>query len=203
MIGIVNNAFHDWVREQHGPETWLRIERRIESGTFIGTEDYDDRTTLELARGIARELGLSEDTVLERVGEHFGRRSVGRDFGVLLNAGGANYRDFLRGLPDLQTRFALIYPNTAPPRFAVLDEGPSSVTIVHHTARKGLAPLLAGVLAGIACVFGMEANVARSSERSEAGSCHVFRVRWRPVGLEAPTRPPAPRGRKDRAFAAA
>ncbi|MFM7143133.1 MAG: heme NO-binding domain-containing protein [Alphaproteobacteria bacterium] len=195
MIGIVNNAFHDYVLEHHGPETWLRIAEQVGTSVFIGTEEYDDRTTTDLAGALGREVGLAPEVVLERVGEHFGRQCAGRDFGVLLNAGGATYRDFLRGLPDLQTRFGLIYPNTRPPRFAVEDTGPDSVTIVHFTSREGLSPLLAGVLAGLASVFGMEAAVTRSSRGSGDGRCYVFQVAWRPR-MEAP-RPPAPRRRRE------
>ena len=179
MIGIVNNAFHGWVSEHLGPEAWLRIAEQVETSVFIGTEEDDDRVTAELAAVTAAETGLSVEDVLERVGEHFGRDCAGRDFGVLLNAGGATYRDFLRGLPDLQTRFALIYPNTKPPRFALADEGPESLTIVHHTAREGLSALLGGVLAGLASVFSVTATVERRSGLSEEGPFHEFRVRWK------------------------
>jgi len=197
----VNNAFQDWVKERHGLEAWHRIASQVETGAFVGTEEYDDRTTLTLAEETGRELGLAADSVLEQVGEYFGRRSVGRDFGVLLNAGGATYGDFLRGLPDLQTRFALIYPNTEPPRFTLIDEGPDAATIVHHTARWGLAPLLAGVLAGIAAVFGTEAYVVRRPAQPEIGPGHVFRVRWNSAGRTSTH--PAPSNRSRHTVAAA
>jgi len=178
MIGIVNQAFQDYVREHHDPVTWQRIAQRVETDMFVESEDYDDDLTAELANAIAAEVGLDVEDVLRQVGEHFGRICLSRRFGALLDAAGSTYLGFLRKLPDLQTRFGLIYPDTRPPRFEVLEEGPDSMTIVHETTREGLAPLFAGTLAGLASAFGVDASVSFRRGRSECGIRHEYLVRW-------------------------
>ena len=115
MLGLINNAFCDYVRKHSGEEAWRRIEDQLETRFFIGIEDYDDQTTLALAAAAAAEVGLPQDGVFEAVGEHFSRTTVARDFGILLNAGGKTFPEFLRELPEIQTRVELIYPSLKAP----------------------------------------------------------------------------------------
>ena len=178
MLGLINNAFCDYVRKHSGEEAWRRIEDRLETRFFIGIEDYDDQTTLALAAAAAAEVGLPQDGVFEAVGEHFARTTVARDFGILLNAGGKTFPEFLRELPEIQTRVELIYPSLKAPTFSVDDDRDGGLTLLHHTARKGLAPLLAGILRGLAEVFGTRADVSWSTEGDGAAPHHAFRVHW-------------------------
>ncbi|WP_353566170.1 heme NO-binding domain-containing protein [Haloferula sargassicola] len=178
----MNKAIRDRLIERHGEEAWYRIRDRagIEQDVFLFNEGYPDEITYALVAATSAELDLPADEVLRDFGEFWALDIAHGPFGALVTACGSTLGDFLRHLPAMHTRTAMIFPDLDPPRFEcdVLAEG--SARLHYHTPRTGLTHFIIGLVHGMAKYFQTACEVT-VVERKDAGADHdVFEVSWAP-----------------------
>ncbi|MFT4841335.1 MAG: hypothetical protein ACI8UD_000010 [Planctomycetota bacterium] len=161
MYGLVNRAVEGLVTEKFGADAWQRICGRtgIEDPQFLAMEAYDDAVTFGLVAAASAELGLEPAAILEAFGDYWTTYTIEEGYGDLLTMMGSTLDEFLDNLDSMHARIAGTMPKLMPPSFAreACDDGSS---ILHYRSeRAGLAPMVLGLLKGLARRFSVTIDV--------------------------------------------
>lgn len=180
MYGMVNRAVEEMVTSHFGNDTWLEIKRvaEVDTEVFVSLEAYPDDVTYRLVGAASEVLGLPSEQILEEFGQYWVLHTARDGYGSLLDAGGATLPEFMRNLPGLHARVALIFPNLKPPTFAVSDETPNSITVHYRSSRTGLQPMVFGLLKGVAARFQTEATITRLQSYEDGADHDVYLMQW-------------------------
>jgi hypothetical protein len=177
MYGLVNRAIEGLVVEKFGDGAWTRICDKAGLGepNFVAMEAYDDAITFALVGAAAAELGLDPAVILEEFGEYWTKYTLEEGYGNLLSMMGSTLEEFLENLDSMHARIGGTMPKLVPPSFE-REAQPDGSSIVHYrSTREGLAPMVLGLLRGLAKRFNVEIEV---EQLEPAGAGHErFRVR--------------------------
>jgi hypothetical protein len=161
MYGLVNRAIKGLVVDQFGTDSWERICARaeIDANGFVAMEAYDDAITYALVGAAAEELGLDASTILESFGEYWTLYTIEEGYADMLTLMGSSLDEFLDNLDPMHERIRATMPDLIPPRFE-REEQPDGSSILHYRSeRPGLAPMVEGLLHGLAKRFKTELHV--------------------------------------------
>ena len=181
MYGLINKAVRGLVREQFGEEAWTRIRTRtgLEEDDFVSMDHYDDSVTYDLVGAASQELGLPAQAILEGFGTYWVKYTAVEGYGHLLDSAGSSLPEFLANLDQMHARVKLAFPDLKPPRFRVTDSNDEGLVLHYYSDRPGLAPLVVGLVRGLAERFGDEVEVEPfRCEGGEADAHDAFRVRF-------------------------
>ena len=183
MYGLVNKAIEDLALSLGGRPTWDQIRQRagLETLSFVSLDAYDDDITYRLVGAASEVLGISSEQVLESFGEYWVRYTAQEGYGSLMAAYGADTATFLGNLNALHSRVRLMMPELRPPSFSVEQTGAGEFLVHYRSGRRGLAPMVVGLLRGIGIMFDEQITVERT-ERTEDGASHdVFALTISPL----------------------
>jgi Haem-NO-binding len=184
VYGLVNKAIEDLAVTLGGERLWDRILRRagLDSLVFVGLDDYDDEITYRLVAAASEVLAVPADEVLERFGEHWVLFSGREGYGPMMTAYGTDVAGFLANLDSLHSRVRLTMPQLRPPSFQVEQTGTNEFLVHYHSERKGLGPMVVGLLRGLGALFD-QALCVEQTQRVEEGADHdVFALKVGPTG---------------------
>jgi len=176
MYGLVNRAIQGLVKEKFGDEAWKNICTRAELGepSFVAMEAYDDAITYALVGAASAELKLDPAAILEAFGEYWTSYTIEEGYGGLLTMMGDSLEEFLENLDSMHARIGGTMPKLVPPSFE-REPQPDGSSILHYRSeREGLAPMVLGLLKGLATRFSVDIKVEHL-ERDEDGH-ERFRV---------------------------
>lgn len=178
MYGIVNKAIEELVCTQQGSDTWARIKQRsgVATDFFISDAPYPDAVTYQLAQATAEELQQPLAEVLRQFGHFWVMHTGKQKYGALMEAGGANLRDFLLALPQFHNRILLMFPQLRPPEFVVHETAAGSLLVHYYSERQGLEPFVQGLLEGLALLFKTQATVEQQQCRTHTNEAAIFVV---------------------------
>ncbi|KAA3624396.1 MAG: heme NO-binding protein [Bacteroidetes bacterium] len=180
MYGIVNKAIEDLVKENFGEEKWEAILERsgVDVDFFISNEPYDDDITFKLAGATSEEMNIPIAQVLQTFGEWWVLKTSKEKYGGLMEAGGANLKEFLRNLPIFHNRVMLIYPKLTPPEFKISNVEENSVHVHYFSKREGLQEFVRGLLTGLGKMYDTPVTAELIQTRDEGSSHEIFQVSW-------------------------
>jgi hypothetical protein len=181
MYGLVNKSMQDLVTTRFGAETWTRIRREagVEHEAFVSMQAYPDAITYDLVKAASRELDIPVPNLLEAFGEHWVHDTGRQGYGDLMWLAGKTFVEFLQELDNMHGRIALTFPALTPPSFECTDVAPGQVRLHYHSTREGLAPMVVGLIRGLAGVFGLTGLAIEHDVRRSEGADHdEFFVRW-------------------------
>jgi hypothetical protein len=144
---------------------------------FVAMCPYHDDVTYRLVDAVSVELGMEAAGVLEAFGEYWILYTADEGYGELMAAAGDDLRQFLGNLNDMHGRVEVIFPQMKLPRFEVDDVAPGRYEVRYISERAGLAPMVTGLLRGLARRFGQSVEVAHLEARGGAGGSDLFAVR--------------------------
>ena len=178
MYGMVNKAVQDMVVGQFGGDTWDRIAEAsgFHDGSFVAMQQYPDQVTYDLVGAASRELGIPADQLLEAFGEYWVLYTAREGYGDLLKMTGPTLRDCLKNLDMLHARVGLSFPQLQPPSFRCVDVTEHSMHVRYYSHRSGLAPLVTGLLKGLAKTYETPVEVSLVSPRGDEADHDVFLV---------------------------
>ncbi|MEM8709813.1 MAG: heme NO-binding domain-containing protein [Planctomycetota bacterium] len=155
MYGLVNRAIRGLVEERFGEEAWEKISDRagVSSERFVAMEAYDDAITYGLVGAASEELGLDAGTILEAFGEYWTLYTLEEGYGDMLAMMGSSLEEFLDNLDSMHDRIQEAMPALVPPSFEREDNEDGSSTLHYRSEREGLAPMVIGLLRGLAKRF--------------------------------------------------
>lgn len=179
MYGLVNRAVEDLVKQTKGEDGWRRVCAHAQVGAdgFVAVRSYPDDVTVRLVGSVSREMALPPEQVLEAFGEHWILYTAEQGYGEMLRSAGGNLREVLANLDDMHSRIETAFPEMSPPHFAVQDLGPAEFDLVYESTREGLAPMVLGLVRGLARRFGQRIEIAHTEGRAPGRPRDRFRVR--------------------------
>lgn len=184
MYGLINKAVEGLVRSKFGDDAWNRIRTRagLPDEPFVSMEQYDDKTTYDLVGAASVELGAPAEAILEEFGRFWTVYTAEAGYGELMRSAGHNLPDFLRNLDQLHTRVRLSFPHLKPPSFSVSNEKAASLDLHYYSDRPGLAPLVVGLLKGLAERFAVQVTVSWRRVDGAERPHDLFHVSWTSKG---------------------
>ena len=161
MYGLVNRAVEGLVKEKFGVEAWQRICDRAQLGdpSFVAMEAYDDAITYGLVAAASAELNLEPAAVLEAFGDYWTTYTIDEGYGDLLTMMGNSLDEFLDNLDSMHARIAGTMPKLMPPSFEREANEDGSSILHYRSERDGLAPMVLGLLKGLARRFSVTIHV--------------------------------------------
>lgn len=200
MYGLVNKAIEQMVCAQFGADIWETIKRRAEVDTtaFFAMDHYSDDVTYRLVGAASSVLGLPADEVLRAFGRYWTLYTASEGYGELLRLTGDSLRDFLLNLDNMHARVGLSYPHLRPPSFQCTDVTEHALMLHYFSERDGLAPMVVGLLDGLAARFATPIHVEQIADRAAGAEHDIFLITFlgdqshRSFDVEEPTpHPPA------------
>lgn len=177
MYGLVNAAVQDLVVSKFGAAKWEQIKAKagVSVDTFSRMEPYPDELTYKMVGAASEVLGISADDVMKAFGAHWVLYTGREGYGEMFNIAGNSLKDFLFNLDNLHTRVGQNFAHLQPPsfRFDTLNE--RTVRMHYHSERKGLCPLVEGLMGGLAERFNTHVEVEHPvCSRKGANHCEFL-----------------------------
>jgi|SRR5215831_15761191 len=184
MYGLVNNALQGMVCSRFGENRWEAIKRNahVNVDVFVSMEAYPDEVTYKLVDAASRVLDLSNEEILNAFGEYWVSYTAKEGYGEILNLAGRTLPDFLRNLDNLHTRVGLMFPRLKPPSFWCTDVCSDSLRLHYRpglSSRTGLAPLVIGLLKGLAVRFNLQLEVDHTAKHHEGADHDEFVISFK------------------------
>lgn len=177
MYGLVNKAIEGLVRQQFGDDAWARIKERAgwTGAHFVSMEAYDDSVTYKLVGAASEELKLPPAQILEAFGDYWTTYTIEVGYGDTLGLMGDTLEEFLDNLDALHARVGMTMPGLVPPSFSREEIGPDEWILHYSSEREGLAPMVTGLLKGLARRF--DETVELETLETDSRTSASFRIR--------------------------
>lgn len=161
MYGLVNKGIRDLIEEQHGADVWSGVARAAgcEGETFLSMDVYDDALTYRLVAAASEQLRVAPEDLLEVFGEYWIQYTAAEGYGGLMDLFGRSLREFLDNLDNMHARLGLSMHALQPPHFRFDQLAEGKYLLHYESSRSGLAPMVVGLLRGLAERFDTEVQV--------------------------------------------
>lgn len=178
MYGLVNRAIEELVREQFGDAAWEAIKQKanVDIDVFIGLEAYPDSVTYSLVGAASEVLNLPAETILEEFGKYWVLYTGKTAYGSLLDSSKLSLFDSIRNLDNMHSRISLTMPHLHPPSFQCTDETETSIHVHYYSERAGLAPMVIGLLSGLATLYNTPVDIKQVSSITQGADHDEFLV---------------------------
>ena len=178
MYGLINKAVRELLVVEFGSAAWESVRDRagVEEDDFVSMQQYDDAVTYSLVSAASEELGLPAETILETFGSYWVKYVGQENYGHMMDAAGQTLPEFLMNLDQMHSRVMLTFPELKPPSFRVTDQTSDRLRLHYYSSRMGLAPLVVGLLNGLAEKFKTPIEVTHGREGSGVDEHDVFDV---------------------------
>ena len=182
MNGLVNRAIEQLVVSMKGEAGWRGVcaHAGVAADGFVSMQNYDDDITFRLVKAASERLGLPSEQVLEAFGEYWITYTAHEGYGALMAAGGTHLREFLANLNDMHGRVETIFAQVRIPLFRVEDVSDTEYRLYYASEREGLAPMVIGLVKGLAKRFGQSVEVVQIHAKTVVSEEDIFNVRHLP-----------------------
>ena len=170
MYGLVNMAIQQLITKEHGEDVWKRIADQAQSPhVFVSMETYPDSVTYSLVTAASELLSVEPEELLRLLGDFWITYTGRAGYGTVFNMWGEDLRTFLRNLNPMHNRIRTMMPQLNPPEITAVDEADGRVRLIYRTHREGLAPMMIGLLEGLARIFENSISIDHVVKRADAG----------------------------------
>ena len=178
MYGMVNEGIRSFIETNFGVEAWQSIcnDADIDVKQFERLGSYDDSVTYDLVGAVAKHTNLPAGKVLSVFGEYWVDYAGQSGFGNLLKLAGDSFVERIQNLDDMHERILMTMPNLKPPSFELVEIEEGVYHLSYYSTRPGLAPMVIGLLHGLAEQTEEKISVEQIQERSTQTDPDVFRV---------------------------
>lgn len=178
MYGLVNKAIEQMVCTHFDQATWETIRARSggNSDPFLGMHQYPDSVTYQLVDAASETLGFDHATILREFGRYWMLYTSTEGYGELIRLTGGSFREFLQNLDTLHARVGLSYPELRPPSFRCVESDDGGLLLHYYSDRAGLAPMVLGLLDGLAERFDTRIAVTLIASREQGCDHEIFRI---------------------------
>lgn len=182
MYGLVNKAIQEMVCDHFGEEAWKAITELSEtkSENFISLESYPDDLTHRLVKSASQVLGISAAEIMEDFGKYWVKFTGQEGYGEMMDLAGDDLPEFLGNLDDLHSRLGVIFPKMQPPSFQCSDQEKQTLNLHYYSHRKGMAPMVSGLVEGLGERFDTAVEVTQVQDREQGADHDVFSVTYQP-----------------------
>ena len=179
MNGLINRAVEQFVILRKGESGWRGVcaHAGLAADGFVSMRSYDDDITYRLVGSISERLGLAPEQVLEALGEWWVTFTVQEGYGDMLTATGSNLHEFLGNVNEMHSRIEIIFDQLRIPLFRVEDVSDTEYRLFYSSERSGLAPMVLGLVKGLAKRFGQSVEVVQVYAKTEVDGEDIFNIR--------------------------
>lgn len=165
--GLVNQGLQDFVSSVGGDALWREVRKAagVETEMFLSASTYPDAMTFELVDAASRVLEMPTEEVLREFGKHWILYTARRGYGAIFDTMGRTLAEFLTNLDMMHTRLCLSMPELRPPAFVCEPFENGRIRIEYRSERDGFAPMVIGLLEGLAEMYGLEVSVRHTGAR--------------------------------------
>jgi predicted hydrocarbon binding protein len=155
MYGLLNAALKEFVVATHGASSWDLIAQSaaVSVDHFNKMDPYPDEIAYRIVAATATTTGRTTDEVLDGFGEYWVHYTASQGYAPLFEIAGDSLRDFLLSLDDLHARIGRSFPKLVPPSFRFDPIDPMTLRMHYISQRKGLCPMVPGLLRGLSDRF--------------------------------------------------
>ena len=180
MYGLVNRALQSLVINKLGREGWIEVCRKVhlDESDFVNFMPYPDSVTYQIAAVAAQKMNFTLDQALEAFGEHWILFTVDEGYGDLISICGSSFVEFLNNINSLHARIRLLHPSISPPKITCSDIQKNSVKIHYFSHRDGLAPMVVGLIKGLAKRFNTSVNITLIQAKADGHDHDEFEVKF-------------------------
>ena len=170
MYGLVNKAIEDLVISSAGEETWLKIRDRagLQELQILSSSNYDDEITYKLVAAASDVLQQPPEAILRSFGKHWVLYTGREGWSTLFSASGEDMVSFLQNLDDMHARVNAAMPEGRMPEFTLTPKD-GAYQLEYRSERDGLAPMVGGILSGLAEQFEETWDIRHTDHRSQCG----------------------------------
>ena len=170
MYGLVNKAIEDLVVSSAGEKTWRKIKQSagLQELQILDTSNYDDEITYNLVHAASKILDQPADDILYSFGKHWVMYTGKKGWANLFAASGEDLVSFLRNLDDMHARVNVAMPEGRMPEFTLIEKE-GWYQLEYRSQREGLAPMVGGILVGLAEQFEECWDITQIAHRNEGG----------------------------------
>lgn len=182
MDGLLTQALVDCLRVRFGDaihDTALRAAH-LDGVAIASGRPYADDVTIALADAGAAAAGISRAEMLELLGEHFVPFAIREGYGGFLTTAGRTFRDVLLNLNRMHDKIAATHPHLRQPTFWCSEVEPDSLVLHYTSTRTGLAPLVVGIVRGLARLHAARVAVEHRRRRDDGAPHDAFLIRFLP-----------------------
>ena len=183
MHGLVNQGIEDLAMHLGGEQLWHRIKAvaGVETQAFVGMDLYPDELTERLVSAAATVLELPASEVLHAFGRHWVRYTARKGYGAIFDTMGRTLPEFLGNVNAMHARLALTLPGIQPPSLLCEELAADRLLVRYWSPRRGLAPMVPGLLEGLAEIFRLDVRVTHTHERADDAEHDEFLVQYAPA----------------------
>ncbi len=180
MYGMINISIREMITESHGFETWNKIKTLSGSQAeeFVSMSTYPDAITYQLVSSATQVLNISANELLENIGEYWIIHTANQGYGAILDMAGNNMVDFLKNLNTMHRGVANTMPEMVIPIFEVTDETKGSIVLNYHSKRKGLEPMVLGLIKGLGKRYDMPCRVEMIETEKTGHTFQKYKITW-------------------------
>jgi hypothetical protein len=178
MYGLVNQGVQDLVVQLGGEMLWAAIKQRagVEFETFVGMDVYPDEITGRLVLAVSEALEITPAEVLRAFGKHWILYTGRKGYGAVFETMGRTLPEFLGNLDAMHARLSLSMPHLEPPSFVCEQTGPNQLRLEYYSHRRGLAPMVVGLIDGLGEVFGLEVRTKQILSTDDGADHDEFTI---------------------------
>jgi hypothetical protein len=183
MYGLVNQGIQDLAVQLGGDDLWIKIKKQagLEVEAFVGMEVYPDDITERLVLAASAILGLSPAEVLRAFGKHWILYTARKGYGAVFETMGRTLPQFLGNLDAMHARLSLSMPHLEPPSFVCEELATGRLRLEYWTRRAGLAPMVVGLLDGLAELFLLDVQVTQTVSKADGADHDEFLIETVPA----------------------
>ncbi len=183
MYGLVNQGVQDLAVQLGGEELWAAVKQRagVDLEAFVGMDVYPDEMTERLVIAAAETLGITPEEVLRTFGRHWILYTGRKGYGAVFETMGRTLPEFLGNLDAMHARLSLSMPHLEPPSFVCEQTGPNQLRLEYYSHRRGLAPMVLGLIDGLGEVFGLEVRTKQVLRAGDGADHDEFTIDFVPA----------------------
>ena len=182
MHGLVNQAIRDLAVGLGGEQMWLDIRSSagVDVEAFVNMQAYPDDVTYRLVEAASRILGIPAADVLHAFGKHWILYTAREGYGAIFDMMGRSLPAFLGNLDAMHARLSLSMPDLRPPSFVCEQLDDERIRLEYWSERDGLAPMVLGLLDGLAEMYEVSISVERTRRRDHGDDHDEFAITCTP-----------------------
>lgn len=177
MYGMVNRAIEDMIVSTSGCDSWncIKQEAGVDLAEFLNSSMYSDELTFKLVSAASKHLETTPEKILHAFGRYWILYTGKEGWASVIELGGDTMVSFLEGLDSMHARVQVALPDAQMPQFSVTDHD-DFLELVYRSPRDGLAPMVLGLLDGLAEKFDEHWSIKQVKYRA-THSADVFHLR--------------------------
>jgi len=181
MQGVIYKSIEDLVISAHCADTWATILQKagVDDPAFVGISRYPDELAGRIIGAASSVLGVPPEDIMRAFGRHWTNHTAPTYYGDLMAFAGTSFIEVVNNLDQMHARVSLVFPNYKPPSFRCEAVADGKIRLHYRSERKGMGPVVEGMLIGLGDRFGLTVEVVPERLRDDGHDHDQFIVTYK------------------------